>query len=381
MTRSRNSVHKLGALGADLGAVACFFDLPWREISPHLTSQAQAWLLHQTGYLLRGLGRLCEALEPMRAALSLAVEQNNWSSAAVRASNLSELEICVGDVGAALREGGLCVDYADRSGDAFQRVGTRTTHADAVHQAGHAEAEALFVAAEAIQAERQPQLPVLYALQGFRYCDLLLRGAERVSWMRLVGDHGYSAASPAALEACRAVSRRGALTLKAMESDPNARVLTVAVEHLTLARAGLYGAILCGVRPAIEHLKQAMRFLHHASDQGHRPGGLLTRALFRATTGDFEGAREDLDETFEIAERGPMGLHLADIHLHRARLFGLLANRPPMYPWVSPRDDLDKARKLIDDCSYGRRREELADGEAAWQRIYGAIGAPAAPQP
>ena len=33
-------------------------------------------------------------------------------------------------------------------------------------------------------------------------------------------------------------------------------------------------------------------------------------------------AQSDLDEAWEIAERGPMPLFLADIHLHRARLFG-----------------------------------------------------------
>jgi len=92
-------------------------------------------------------------------------------------------------------------------------------------------------------------------------------------------------------------------------------------------------------------------------------------------SGDFDGARDDLNDAFEIAERGPMRLHLADIHLYRARLFGLIANRPAAYPWVSPRDDLDKARKLIDECGYGRRREELEDAEAAWERLYG----PAAP--
>lgn len=30
-----------------------------------------------------------------------------------------------------------------------------------------------------------------------------------------------------------------------------------------------------------------------------------------------------LDEAWEIAERGSMRLHMADIHLYRARLFGL----------------------------------------------------------
>jgi hypothetical protein len=81
------------------------------------------------------------------------------------------------------------------------------------------------------------------------------------------------------------------------------------------------------------------------------------------------GTREDLDEACEIAVRGPMRLFLADIHLHRARLFGLMPSRPAVYPWTSPRDDLDAAKKLIDECGYGRRRAELADAEAAYQRL------------
>ena len=125
-------------------------------------------------------------------------------------------------------------------------------------------------------------------------------------------------------------------------------------------------------------MKEALDFLRRAGQQDDLPRGLLTRALWRAVTGDFDGAREDLDEAFEIAERGPMRLHLADIHLHRARLFGLMANRPVAYPWVSARDDLDKARKLIDECGYGRRREELEDAEAAWARVYGAAAPRAA---
>ena len=75
------------------------------------------------------------------------------------------------------------VTYADRSGDAFQRMSTRTAHADALHQAGRrAEAETRFREAEQMQAERQPNYPLLYSLPGFRYCDLLLAPPERAAW-------------------------------------------------------------------------------------------------------------------------------------------------------------------------------------------------------
>jgi hypothetical protein len=73
------------------------------------------------------------------------------------------------------------------------------------------------------------------------------------------------------------------------------------------------------------------------------------------------GAKEDLDEAWEIAERGPMRLHLADIHLYRARLFF----REKEYPWESPQADLEAAEKLITECGYHRRDEELADAKRA----------------
>ena len=65
-----------------------------------------------------------------------------------------------------------------------------------------------------------------------------------------------------------------------------------------------------------------------------------------------------------------MRLHMADIHLYRARLFH--AVKP--YPWNKfengsegrgPKDDLDAAEKLINDCGYHRRDEELADAKLA----------------
>jgi hypothetical protein len=67
-----------------------------------------------------------------------------------------------------------------------------------------------------------------------------------------------------------------------------------------------------------------------------------------------------------------MPLYLADVHLHRARLLGMRKSECGMrndegdreYPWGSAREDLAKARQLIDHHHYGRRRDELADAEA-----------------
>jgi hypothetical protein len=128
------------------------------------------------GFALRALGRLFEAAEPMRAAVQARIKEGNWQGAAANASNLSELLVTLGRLeddaakgeAGAVTVGAQSVDYADRSGDAFQRMGERTTHAGALLQAGAWGKAALrFAEAEAMQRERQPGLPLLYSLPGY----------------------------------------------------------------------------------------------------------------------------------------------------------------------------------------------------------------------
>ena len=140
----------------------------------------------------------------------------------------------------------------------------------------------------------------------------------------------------------------------------------IALTYLILGRAALYEVVLTSsdVSHARSNVEQAMENFRHANQQDDLIHGLLTRAWLRCLIGARTGsdsAQADLDEAWDIAERGLMRLHLADVHLHRARLF----HAATPYPWDSPRADLAAARKLIKQCGYGRRLEELADAEAA----------------
>ncbi|BDI07879.1 hypothetical protein CATMQ487_48490 [Sphaerotilus microaerophilus] len=209
------AVKKLGAFGSDLGAVACFFDQPWQRVSPALTEADQAWLLNQAAFRLRALGRLTEALEPMRAGLNAYVARSEWKFAAIAASNLSELEMTLGEVAAAAQDAEQSVTHADRSGDAIQRMVNRATHADALHQAGR-RAEALkgFREAEQMQQELQPSYPLLYSLRGFRYADQLLAAPERAAWQAAAaGQHGPAEEAAGHHEVLQAVGQRAAQTL------------------------------------------------------------------------------------------------------------------------------------------------------------------------
>jgi tetratricopeptide (TPR) repeat protein len=350
------STFKLGAIGADLGAVACFFVEPWRRLAPDLQEGDQAWLLNEAAFRLRALGRLAEALEPMRAGAEMRVKQEAWPNAARFFSNLSELELSLGRIKEAVADGERSVAYADRSGDAFLRMGFRATLADARHQAGEIEAARKgFVEAEGLQAESQPQYPLLYSLQGFCYCDLLLAGAARAVWVGTCSDKGARFAADVGINSdLQAVAKRAAQTLAWAEAN-NLSLLTKALDHLTLARCALYADLLQGRRPGEEaqsHTEAAVSGLRAAGSQHHIPRGLLTRALLRHALGDLPGAEADLKEAEDIAARGGMKLFLADLALTRARLF-----RDPA--------QLAQARALIEECGYRRRLPELEDAEAA----------------
>ena len=204
-----------------------------------------------------------------------------------------------------------------------------------------------------------------------------------------LGAHG---ADCALAETCWEVEPWAAQTLRWV--TPQDWLFDIALDHLTLGRAGLYRALLEPARvgrgaspaaaetragnagphsaappgvpghfdlaPPRSEIEQAVDGLRRAGTQHMLPLGLLTRACLRFLLPDA-AAQADLDEAWEIAERGPMPLFLADVHLHRARLFH--AVKP--YPWNSPRTDVAAARRLIEKHGYGRRLEELADAEEA----------------
>nr|VFJ78439.1 MAG: hypothetical protein BECKFW1821C_GA0114237_11831 [Candidatus Kentron sp. FW] len=455
------STKKLGAFGADLGAVANFFvDSSWRQPAPSLAPADRAWLLNDAAFSLRALGRLEEALAPMGVGLERYIKQEDWENAAASASNLSELQLTLGRIERAVADGGRAVQFADRSGDGFLRMVFRTTHGDARHQAGdRGEALALFQAAEAMQKEDQPQYPRLYSLPGFRYCDLLLSGmdggAERAAWWVWLGGVWHRRASSASedlpslgpgipggmtevaereatdpdnatpvippgiggtqgwqenrfhdpdgmvravgegIDACERVTARARETL--VIAERNNWLLGIALDHLTLARAGLYRGLLAGdlgfgarepsdpprgatladieaqLTPAVENLRKSGR-----SD--YLPRGLLTRAWYRALTNDPDGARADLAEAGRIAADGPMPLFEMDILLTRARLFGGRegagmgdggGDNDNQYPWGSVTEDLRAARRLMEKHGYGRRKGELADAE---EILLGGVG-------
>lgn len=326
------SVHQLGAFGTDLAGLAALFEQPWSQPSPNMSEADQAWVLSVAGFGLRGLGRLREAAEPMRASLEFQKKLENWREVALNASNLSELHLSLGALYEAVDFGRQAVDFADRSGDGFEKESDRTTLADALHQSSQsAEAERLFAEAEAMQRERQPEYRFLYSSSGYQYCDLLL---EQGKWEEVLER-----------------AREGLKNANSFYS-----LLDIALDHLSIARAHAAAAQSEDApahRDAAEqYFNRAVEGLRKAGDTMYLPKGLLARAHWRIQAQRPAPALQDLEEVYEIAESGSMGLYLVDWHIAMSRLRRMEGDD------AAAAQHKAEALKRVQETGYLRRLEE-----------------------
>lgn len=366
------SSRRLGAIDANLAAVSAFFEQPWSLIYSDLTLISQDWLLSEASFYLSALGRLREAQEPMRVAMERCVAKSEWENAATVAHNLSELEVSLGRLEPAYAYAKDAVEFADRSDTKFEQVNARAIAADALFQAGEIErARKLFEIAETLQCENNPEKGILNSIWGFRYCNLIISPIERAVWKQQFIDYNSRLTQSQRrissdkvtkernrlpwqmVDLLNVVERRVRTTLN-VDSN-NVVLLSKALDHLTLARIEVYRVSLSLTSMAVgnnSNLAIAIDAVRASSDMTYTPFALLTASHWHALRLEEDIANRYLMEAQRIAERGPMPLHLADVHLHRARLF-------------RDRNELARAKELIEKHGYWRRREELADAEAA----------------
>lgn len=196
--------------------------------------------------------------------------------------------------------------------------------------------------------------------------------AERTAWRLLLSSEGGPLVKIDRTVLAEVERRANSAHAIAIQ---NQWLLDIALDQLTLVRVGLLPAIFAQrcVQPTLDplHVTAAVNGLRNAGDMTHLPRGLLTATWYHAVRGDVLGSKAALDEAQQIAERGPMPLYLADVHLTRARLAGCVALNAESLKdgaasWnVDPHAELALAAKLIRHHGYGRRYEELADAEEA----------------
>jgi tetratricopeptide (TPR) repeat protein len=271
-----------------------------------LKDEDKAEILSITGYTLRAVGRLEEAIQPLQSGLSEYINQEHWEYAAIDAGNLSELYLTLGEVNKAIELARKSVYFADRSDNVYQKMDKRTLLADTLHQSGKIfESYSMFIEAENIQKEINPDYPLLHSFRGFRFCELLLSQARY-----------------------KDIQKRAVLALHDW-IKLEGRLLDIGLDKLSLGKAYLAEALTSPFIPlqkkkilnnVADYLNQAVAGLREAGNQDDLPRGLFARAFCYRLQNQFPQAWNDLEEAREIAERGEMKLWLVDYHLEASRL-------------------------------------------------------------
>lgn len=330
------STYMIAAFGMEVAALSHFFVVPWSQPAGELTEFERGRLLSQVGYCLRALGRLLEAIEPMKLGMEYLISLENWFDAADSAGNLSRIYLPFGAVNDALVYAQRGVELADNSQVVYQRVDKRTILGDALHQAGQFEdARMIFKEAETIQRNDNQELPFLYSFAGIRYCDLLLS----------LGN--YEEVKFRAENAIRLVQQSSQILL---DFSLNKVCLAQAV---LLRQESNDDNIEC----AEPHFNEAVEGLRKAGRQDYLPHGLLERAKLYCVKGDFRLAERDINEAFSISIRGDMGLNLCNAHIGYTQMRFMQNDRE------SAKRSLIKAKELARKMGYCRRDKEIREIE------------------
>ncbi len=117
---------------------------------------------------------------------------------------------------------------------------------------------AAFRGAERVQEDGMPLYPLLYSVQGFRYCDLLLSIAEPQNGSGLDG-LGRSEATVHYRQTCEEIRERG--HHMASLPRPASQLLDFALIHLIFGRAllGLALASQSDFTESAQHLERAVQ--------------------------------------------------------------------------------------------------------------------------
>ncbi len=328
----------LGALQEHLNCLSSFFESWPTTPTNKLSEPAKARVIDDVGHYLFVLGYLQEGAEAIRLGLAMRERRMDWATAAKNARLLREIFLLQGGFTQAENYANPSIELADKSGNMPQQVCERAGLAQVMHYSGvYVEAESWFLDAERLQRKYSSAHEFLFGVAGFWYCEFLLdqkRTTEvigRVPCLMAEAKRRNWLMDEA--QACLIESRLSLDT----GSSPQARILN--------------------------QLDWAVSTLRSLGQTHHCVTALLERARCYCSHSGYDQAQADLDEAWEIAERGPMPLFQVDIHLHRARLCFTL--HPTAYPWQSPAADLRAARRLIEKHGYWRRKEELEDAETA----------------
>ena len=334
MCRHQNAyiVKELGAIDETLATLSWFFTRQWDVPAEELDDGAADFVVHSVAYCLRASGRLLEATGAFKSAFKNITPKGDSSRAGTCANNLSQTLMVMGDLDAAERYSRIAIDLGERNAKRgnLQPVWDRTLLAYVLlHRGKWREVEQPLQEALALQARIQPELPFLYAHQGFRFWSYFFDRGENEAMRPHVTraiqgvsktPFGESLEVLAAAMAC--IPGRGATNAESLDGSES--LFDRAVD-------GLIGV-------GMEH---------------ELPLALLARAKMKRLTGSVSASRRDADRALRLSRRAGMRLHEIDALLEGARIAleedeSEIASR-----------HVASCRELVERVAYDRRKLDL----------------------
>jgi tetratricopeptide (TPR) repeat protein len=276
--------HNLGAIGTNLAALYWLFESAYEIPVSTISEEDQFWVLGEAAFCLHSQGRLSEAVAGERRALQRLLTQKHWKNASQVAINLSDAELLLGNLSAAIAAARKAVECADLANERRHgmNVTVRGALASALRMVGnYVEAKNVFADAERRHAELYSTYPQLYSLVGYYHLDMLL---DQQDW---------------AVSSARAEK----LLEWEVKADP---LFDQALVRLGLGRSNLgkalatldsSGVATAGIAHAASiHLNEAVDGVRAANIRSHSHHFLLARAAFHRSLENWAGGTRDLDE-------------------------------------------------------------------------------------
>jgi hypothetical protein len=371
----------LGSISDCLTATSYFFEAPWHTPLRNLNLHDQGWMLFEAAHYLGHLGRIKEALEAVRASLSTAARVHALMAARAdhermrkstqelltRRVRQAQLQFQVGDLPAALDTARTGLSHTVTFGAVNLYEDFLCILAETLDALGESE-EARW-AFKQVEQSYDPQsiINIMHSTSGRAYCKYRLKRPIRLAWrIQMKMTTAGEIRSRDELHTVQDVIRHASITR--LWADELKMIADRGSDRLTLCEAQLCKVLLqtpSGARP--EGIEEAARLADEALpylQQSSLDSCLdlhCARSWVRVVQANPKDAQSDLDDAWSIAERGPMPLHMARVHLHRARLFP----RASSYPWVSPKADIEAACRIVERYNFRGFEGELEDAESA----------------
>jgi len=346
------STTELGAAKEDVSALSCFFNGDMEKPATELAVEDHIFLLGRAAFCLKSIGQINRSIELRKEQIDFCHNHHRWEDKAESTVYLANTYLARGDLQSAEKYAKEAITLTEQCKKWKHKVNAQAEYASVLFSKGDLEgAKRHFHAAEELQREHlSSEGDYLHSIAGARYCSLLLARASTDDDRRII-------------------LKRAEKVLQweeAQKKHHKAWKVAVALGHISKGRAlmAMQYQPKKHKKQAQEEINSAVDIIRNAGAKDEHPRILLTRAHFYRLSKNYNSARSDLEEVYEIADRCDMDLYRVDYLIESGHLLlddALLKGKPIQQNVLDEvKTNLNNASHLIDKQGYHLKDAELS---------------------